>query len=54
MISYQKCKVIGLSLPKVVISEIDIRRGDVTRSRYVTRLLENLLLKSAQEQEVKP
>lgn len=48
------CQVIGLSLPKSVITEIDVRRGDVTRSRYVTRLLENLLVKSAQEQEVKP
>jgi hypothetical protein len=45
------CQVIELSLPKSVITEIDFRRGDVTRSRYVTRLLENLLLKSVKEVE---
>jgi len=34
---------VGISLPKTVISRIDIERGDISRSRYVLRLIEKTL-----------
>ena len=36
----QKCKPIGISLPKEFMQKIDVERGDVPRSRYVLRILE--------------
>jgi metal-responsive CopG/Arc/MetJ family transcriptional regulator len=30
----------GLSLPRKLLRKIDIERGDVSRSRYILRLLE--------------
>lgn len=44
---------VGISLPKHIISEIDIERGDVSRSRYVLRLLEKTILETALSQEKK-
>jgi hypothetical protein len=31
----------GCSLPKGLLKELDIMRGDVNRSRYIQRLIEN-------------
>ena len=36
----QKHKSIGLSLPIEVMARIDSERGDVSRSRYLYRLIE--------------
>jgi hypothetical protein len=33
---------VGISLPKEILSKIDIDRGDVPRSRYLLRLLEKI------------
>ena len=32
---------VGISLPKKIMSEIDSERGDVSRSRFLLRLLED-------------
>lgn len=34
---------IGISLPENVIEKIDMQRGDVTRSRFILRLIESSL-----------
>jgi hypothetical protein len=36
-------KAVGTSLPIALLSRIDIERGDVSRSRFILRLLENAL-----------
>jgi hypothetical protein len=36
----QKYNSVGISLPKEIISQIDSERGDISRSRYMLRLLE--------------
>jgi hypothetical protein len=36
----QKYNSVGISLPKEIISKIDSERGDISRSRYMLRLLE--------------
>jgi hypothetical protein len=36
----QKYNSVGISLPKEIISKIDSERGDISRSRYLLRLLE--------------
>lgn len=38
---------IGISLPKILIEEIDVKRKDVPRSRFLLRLLEESLQQSA-------
>jgi hypothetical protein len=35
--------VLGISLPRQIIGQIDAERGDVPRSRYLSRILENVL-----------
>jgi metal-responsive CopG/Arc/MetJ family transcriptional regulator len=35
--------VLGISLPKQIVTQIDEKRGDVPRSRYLLRILENVL-----------
>ena len=35
--------VIGLSLPKEIVEVVDLKRGDISRSKYVYRLLEKSL-----------
>ena len=32
---------IGITLPKSIIQKIDHRRGDIARSRYIRRAIEN-------------
>ncbi len=36
----QNCKSTGLSLPGDLLKKIDAERGDVSRSRYLLRLIE--------------
>ena len=40
---FHNCMKIGLSIPKQLIDQIDTQRGDVTRSKYVSRMLETML-----------
>jgi Predicted transcriptional regulators containing the CopG/Arc/MetJ DNA-binding domain and a metal-binding domain len=35
-----KCTQVGLSIPQELVDRIDLVRGDVTRSRYIWRMLE--------------
>jgi hypothetical protein len=42
--------VMGICLPKSLKEAIDIRRGDIPRSRYISRILE-LQLVSEKERE---
>jgi metal-responsive CopG/Arc/MetJ family transcriptional regulator len=37
------CVAIGISLPKEILARIDSERGDVSRSRYLLRAIENTL-----------
>jgi hypothetical protein len=32
----------GISLPQEIVSEIDIERGDIPRSRYILRILQQI------------
>ena len=43
MLVIQKYIAVGISLPQPIVSKIDSRRGDVSRSRYVLRILEKTL-----------
>jgi metal-responsive CopG/Arc/MetJ family transcriptional regulator len=36
----QKSVAVGVSLTKEILSKTDIERGDVSRSRYIQRLIE--------------
>jgi metal-responsive CopG/Arc/MetJ family transcriptional regulator len=36
----QKSVAIGVSLTKEILAKIDTERGDVSRSRYILRLIE--------------
>ena len=44
-----RSKVIGISFPNEIVEKVDAIRGDVSRSRYVSRILEKELgLKSVE------
>ena len=44
--------VLGISLPRQIVGQIDSERGDVPRSRYVLRILEKqYALKGIEEKE---
>jgi len=34
--------VLGISLPRQIIRQIDVERGDISRSRYLLRILQNV------------
>lgn len=36
----QRCKTAGISIPVELMTKIDQERGDVTRSRYIVRLMQ--------------
>ena len=36
----QRCKTAGISIPVELMRKIDQERGDVTRSRYILRLMQ--------------
>ena len=38
---------VGISLPKEFLKRIDIDRGDISRSRYITKFFENYYVKNA-------
>lgn len=40
MQNYKICKSVGTSLPAEMLNQIDHERGDISRSRYIFRLLE--------------
>jgi hypothetical protein len=40
MLSMRSHLVLGISLPRQIIGQIDSERGDVPRSRYMLRILE--------------
>lgn len=44
-------KITGLSLPETVVAYIDSQRGDISRSRYVLRLIETSI-NSPQKQNI--
>ena len=43
----QKSVAIGLSLTKEILAKIDTERGDVSRSRYILRLIEKSVSNNA-------
>jgi hypothetical protein len=49
----QLCSSVGISIPKKILSRIDQERGDVSRSRYVLRILEKVYLSTDQRLETK-
>lgn len=40
MSNYKICKSVGTSIPAEMLKRIDHERGDISRSRYIFRLLE--------------
>lgn len=40
----QDCIAVGISLPRNIISKIDSDRGDISRSKYLLRILEKTYL----------
>jgi metal-responsive CopG/Arc/MetJ family transcriptional regulator len=44
---------LGITLPKSMIQKIDHRRGDIPRSRYIRRAVENYLSKNKDNSENK-
>jgi len=49
----QGCIAIGISLPKDILSRIDSDRGDVSRSKYLLRMLEKTYLIGEDKKEGK-
>jgi len=43
-------KIVAISFPKLLLEELDYLRGDIHRSKNITRLLENKL-KEGEKQE---
>ena len=43
-------KIVAISFPKLLLEELDYLRGDISRSKNITRLLENKL-KEGEKQE---
>ncbi len=42
--NYEKYIPIGISLPSKIVDAVDKKRNDVTRSRYILRILEKDIL----------
>jgi metal-responsive CopG/Arc/MetJ family transcriptional regulator len=36
----QSCNPVGISIPRDILSKIDQERGDISRSRFVLRILQ--------------
>ena len=47
----QSSIAVGISLPVNIIKKIDTERGDVSRSRYVLRLIEKMYIVNNQNHE---
>jgi metal-responsive CopG/Arc/MetJ family transcriptional regulator len=43
MVSTTKTEKLGITLPKSLLHTIDNKRGDIPRSRYIRRAIENYL-----------
>jgi hypothetical protein len=43
MINNMKYSIIGISLPNEVILQIDLYRGDIPRSKYILRAIQQKL-----------
>jgi len=43
-------QTVSMTLPKEVVKKIDISRGDISRSRYVLRIIEKALQEPGQGQ----
>jgi hypothetical protein len=46
----RKCRNAGFSLPAELMNEIDAQRGDISRSRYLLRLIEKACIKEMLQQ----
>jgi metal-responsive CopG/Arc/MetJ family transcriptional regulator len=46
-----KINSVGISLPTEIISKIDAERGDIPRSRYILRVLQNTYSKMRKPKE---
>jgi hypothetical protein len=46
-IAMDKTVKLGITLPKSIILKIDKKRGDIPRSRYILRSIENYLSSSS-------
>jgi hypothetical protein len=47
----QRIISVGISFPKNILAKIDSERGDVSRSRYLLRAIENVL--QSEEKEIR-
>lgn len=47
----QSSIAVGISLPANIIKKIDTERGDVSRSRYVLRIIEKMYIVNNQNHE---
>jgi hypothetical protein len=45
IVKMQKCKSTGLSLPRELMLKIDRDRGDIPRSRFLLRIIEEAYVK---------
>jgi len=43
-----KSKSAGISIPTDLLSRIDKERGDISRSRYIVRIIEGVYLKKGE------
>ena len=48
-----KTEKLGITLPKSIVQKIDKERGDIPRSRYILRAIENYLSSSTATTKVK-
>ena len=50
-IAVDKTVKLGITLPKSIIQRIDKKRGDIPRSRYILRSIENYLSSSSSSKD---
>lgn len=50
----QNCVSAGLSLPKKLMQKIDVERGDISRSRFLLRLIEKVYAGKKDKTGVQP
>jgi metal-responsive CopG/Arc/MetJ family transcriptional regulator len=48
-IAMDKTVKLGITLPKSIIQRIDKKRGDIPRSRYILRAIENYIGSSSRD-----
>lgn len=47
----QSSIAVGISLPANIIKKLDAERGDVSRSRYILRIIEKMVIVNNQDHE---